>query len=97
VEGFFDVCNARGLTGTQGVLIPDQNVKDLMLRHDVVDAVRAGKFHVYAVGSIDQGIEILTGKRSGVRGRAGTFTPGSVHARVDAVLKKFARTHKAFD
>jgi predicted ATP-dependent protease len=72
-------------------------VKDLMLRHDVVDAVRAGKFHVYAVATIDQGIEILTGKRAGVRNASGTFTPGSVHARVDAVLKKFARTHKAFD
>jgi ATP-dependent Lon protease len=97
VEGFFDVCNARGLTGTQGVMIPDQNVKDLMLRHDVVDAVRAGKFHVYAVATIDQGIELLTGKRAGVRNASGTFTPGSVHARVDAVLKKFARTYKAFD
>lgn len=97
IEGFFDVCNARGLTGKQGVLIPEQNVKDLMLRHDVVQAVRDGMFHIYAITTIDQGIEILSGKPAGTRAASGKFTPGSVHARVDAVLQKFARTNKAFE
>ncbi len=97
IEGFYDVCNARGLTGTQGVLIPRQNVKDLMLRHDVVKAVEEGKFHVYAIGTIDEGIEILTGTPAGVRGRSGRFAAGSVHARVDDTLQKFARTNKAFE
>ena len=97
IEGFFDVCNARGLTGKQGVLIPVQNVKDLMLRHDVVEAVRAGKYHIYAITLVDQGIEILTGKPAGARGSSGKFTPGSVHARVDEVLQRFARTYKAFE
>jgi lon-related putative ATP-dependent protease len=97
VEGFFDVCNARGLTGNQGVLIPAQNVKDLMLRHDVVDAVRAGKYRIYAITTVDQGIEILTGTPAGVRTSSGKFTPGTVHARVDAVLQRFARTYKAFE
>jgi ATP-dependent Lon protease len=96
IEGFFDVCNARGLTGKQGVVIPHQNVKDLMLRHDVVEAVRTRKFHIYAITTVDQGIEILTGKSAGIRTRSGAFTPGSVHARVNAVLKKFAHTNKGF-
>lgn len=97
IEGFFDVCNARGLTGKQAVIIPAQNVKDLMLRHDVVEAVRAGKYHIYAITGVDQGIGILTGKPAGVRGSSGKFTRGSVHARVDDVLHRFARTHKAFE
>ena len=97
IEGFFDVCNARGLTGKQGVIIPQQNVKDLMLRHDVVQAVRDGKFHIYAIRTIDEGIAILTGKTAGVRSRSGRFTPGSIHARVDSVLQKFARTNRAFE
>ena len=97
IEGFFDVCNARGLTGKQGVLIPQQNVKDLMLRHDVVKAVSGGKFHIYAITTIDQGIEILAGKPAGVRAPSGRFTPGTVHALVDKVLQRFARTNKAFE
>jgi lon-related putative ATP-dependent protease len=97
IEGFFDVCNARGLTGKQGVMIPAQNVKDLMLRHDVVDAVKMGQFHVYAVTTVDEGIEILSGKPAGKRARSGKYAPGCVHARVDAVLQKFARTYKAYE
>jgi lon-related putative ATP-dependent protease len=93
IEGFFDVCRARGLTGTQGVLIPRQNIQDLMLRHDVVDAVRAGTFYIYAVGTIADGIEILTGKPAGKRTRAG-FTPTSVYALVDERLRQFARAAK---
>jgi ATP-dependent Lon protease len=93
IEGFFDVCRARGLTGTQGVLIPKQNIKDLMLRHDVVEAVRAGTFHIYAVGTIAEGIEILTGRSAGKRTRAG-FTPKSVYALADKRLKQFALAGK---
>jgi predicted ATP-dependent protease len=87
IEGFFDVCRARGLTGTQGVMIPHQNVAELMLRHDVVDAVRNGTFHLYAVRTIDEGIEILTGRPAGRRAKSGAFLPAnSVNALVDAKL-----------
>lgn len=85
IEGFFDVCKARGLTGTQGVLIPHQNEDDLMLRHDVVEAVRQKKFHIYSIRTIDEGIEILFGK------------PASfVHARVDKQLTLYAKKVKKF-
>jgi predicted ATP-dependent protease len=93
IEGFFDVCRARGLTGTQGVMIPAQNVKDLMLRHDVVDAVRAGTFHIYAISTVADGIELLTRRPAGTRTRSG-FTPKSVYALVDDKLKQFAQAAK---
>ena len=73
IEGFFDLCKMRGLTGKQGVLIPVQNVKTLMLREDIVDAVREGKFHIYPVRTIDEGIELLTGVPAGERGEDGMF------------------------
>ena len=94
VEGFFQVCKARGLTGTQGVIIPEQNVKDLMLRHDVLQAVAEGQFHVYAVKAIEEGLEILTGKPAGKQKKAGQFTPGSIFARADARLREFAKGQK---
>ena len=97
IEGFFDVCRARGLTGKQGVLIPRQNVKDLMLRHDVVEAVQDGRFHVYAISQVNEGIEILTGMRAGERLTGGRFSPGSIHARVDAKLTEHARQNKRFE
>ena len=97
IEGFFDVCKARGLTAGQGVLIPMQNVKDLMLRHDVVKAVEEKKFHIYAVKTIDEGIEILTGKPAGKRNASGKFTPGSIHALVEAKLAYFAKVGKKFE
>jgi ATP-dependent Lon protease len=96
IEGFFDVCKARGLTGSQGVLIPKQNVQDLMLRHDVVEAVERGQFHVYALSTIDEGIELLTGMPAGMRKAGKRFTAGSVHARVDARLSAFARKNKSY-
>ncbi len=96
IEGFYDVCKARGLTGNQGVMIPAQNVKELMLRHDVVDAVRKGTFHIYAVSTIDDGIEILTGTSAGQRSAAGRFPAKSVNARVDQRLASYAKhTRKA--
>jgi lon-related putative ATP-dependent protease len=96
IEGFFEVCKARGLTGTQGVLIPHQNVKDLMLRHDVVEAVEKGLFHIHPINTIDEGIELLTGVKAGTAGRNGKFPAGSVHARVNTRLALFARKYKSF-
>jgi ATP-dependent Lon protease len=97
IEGFFDVCRSRGLTGNQGVMIPVQNVPDLMLRHDVVSAVKKGSFHIYAVKNVDEGIALLTGRPAGTQTKAGTFTPAnSVNALVDRKLTwltKHARRH----
>ena len=96
IEGFFDTCRAQGLTGEQGVLIPASNVKHLMLRHDVVAAVAAGQFQVYAVETIDQGIELLTGVPAGERDNAGAFPAGSVNQRVEARLVELANQRLAF-
>jgi ATP-dependent Lon protease len=96
IEGFFDVCRTRGLTGTQGVIIPHQNVKDLMLRHDVVEAVRTGTFHLYAVRTVDEGLEILTGKSAGTQSATGRFTAGSINDRVDRRLEEYARRTKRY-
>ena len=90
VEGFFDVCRAVGLTGRQGVILPRRNVRNLMLREDVVEAVARGEFHVYAVDSIDEGLEILTGLPAGERLADGTYPPDTVHHLVDARLRRFA-------
>jgi predicted ATP-dependent protease len=96
IEGHFDICRAKGLTGEQGVLIPATNVKNLMLRADVVRAVKEGKFRVYPVETIDQGIEILTGRKAGAETRKGTFPKGSVNAAVAETLARFARKARAF-
>jgi lon-related putative ATP-dependent protease len=96
IEGFFDVCKARGLTGEQGVLIPAANVKNLMLRQDVVEAVAAGKFHIYPIETIDQGIEILTGMPAGERDEAGNYPEGTFNARVKARLAELAEKQAAF-
>lgn len=95
IEGFFDLCKARGLTGEQGVLIPASNVQHLMLRHDVVEAVEAGKFHVYPVETIDQGMEVLTGVEAGDRDGEGNFPEGSINHRVEARLIELAEKRKA--
>jgi ATP-dependent Lon protease len=97
VEGFFEVCRARGLTGKQGVIIPHQNVGDLMLRKDVVAAVQEGKFHIYPVQTVDQGIEILTGKPAGERNPDGTYPPGTVNGIVDEKLRELAKRMKEFE
>jgi len=96
VEGFFDVCQAKGLTGTQGVLIPHQNVQNLMLRQDVVDAAAAGRFHVYPVTTVDEGIEILTGVPAGRKKDDGTWEEGTVHGLVDRELVRLAKAVKDF-
>lgn len=96
VEGFFQVCQANGLTGDQGVLIPQQNLRNLMLREDVVDAVRNGKFHVYSARTIDEGIEILTGVSAGPRQPNGDYPEGSVNYLVDKKLRDMAERLKGF-
>jgi lon-related putative ATP-dependent protease len=96
IEGFFDLCRARGLKPEQGVLIPRSNVQHLMLREDVVEAVKGGKFSIYAVGSIDEGIEILTGVKAGVRGADGRFPAGTVNRMVEDKLKSFAERGRSF-
>lgn len=96
VEGFFDVCRSRGLTGEQAVVIPAANLRHLMLRADVVQAVAEGHFHVHAIESVDQGLELLTGVPAGARGADGTFPAGTVHGRVEERLKAFARKARAF-
>ena len=90
IEGFFDLCKARGLSGAQGVIIPATNVRHLMLRQDVVDAVRASQFRIYAVETIDQGIAILTGVSAGEPDASGNFPEGSVNQKVEARLVDFA-------
>ncbi|HET7478821.1 MAG TPA: S16 family serine protease [Rubrobacteraceae bacterium] len=100
IEGFFDVCRARGLTGEQGVLILASNVKYLMLREDVVSAVEQGRFHVYPVETVDEGIEVLTGTPAGERDAAGKYPEGSVNglveARLAALTEKQARFGRTF-
>ena len=96
VEGFFDICRVSGLTGEQGVIVPHQNIKNLMLREDVVDAVKDGTFRIYEVRSIDEGIEILTGVPAGVRNEDGAYPDGTVNHLVDKRLQDLARSLKGF-
>jgi len=96
IEGYFDICKHKGLTGKQGVLIPSKNVKDLMLKKEVVQAVEDGLFHVYPVKTIEQGIEILTGMRAGKRRKDGTYTKGSLFRLVDERLLNLAEMARDF-
>lgn len=97
IEGFFDLCKARGLTGEQGVLIPAANVKHLMLRQDIVDAVAAGQFAVYPVETIDQGIELLTGVPAGERDAHGSYPAESINRRVEERLAELTKKRIEFD
>jgi ATP-dependent Lon protease len=97
IEGFFDVCRIKGLTGSQGVMMPESNVEDLMLREDVLEAVAAGKFHVWPVAQVEQGIELLTGRPAGKKGSDGKFEPGTVLALIDERLHSMAKTLKEFE
>jgi lon-related putative ATP-dependent protease len=96
IEGFFDVCKVRGFTGAQGVLIPSQNVQNLMLRRDVVNAVSEGKFHIYAVSTIDEGIEILTGVPAGEKSDQNIFPEGTVNYGVEKRLRELAEGLRNF-
>jgi ATP-dependent Lon protease len=97
IEGFFDVCRAKGLTGKQGVMIPHLNIDDLMLRKDVVAAVKEGKFRIYPVKTIDQGIEILTSVEAGERLEDGRFKEGTVNDLVDKKLRELGTKIKEFE
>ena len=96
IEGFFDLCQARGLTGRQGVLIPKSNVEHLMLRDDVVEAVGAGRFTVHAIATIDQGIEVLTGRKAGKLGRNGRYPANSINRLVQDRVHKLAALRRQF-
>lgn len=96
IEGFFDICSAKGLNGEQGVLIPKANVQHLMLREDVVEAVKDGRFSIYAVGTVDEGIEVLTGLKAGERRPDGRFPAGTVNRLVEDKLRSFAERRRGF-
>jgi predicted ATP-dependent protease len=91
IEGFYAVCKARGLTGEQGVMIPKDNLRNLMLKQEVVDAVEAGKFHIYAVSTIEQGIEILTGVPAGAARKNGAYPEGTIFRKVTDTLEAMTR------
>jgi ATP-dependent Lon protease len=96
VEGFYHICKARAFKGTHGVMIPHQNIADLMLREEVVEAVEAGDFRIWAVRTVDEGIEILTGVPAGDRGADGRYPPDTVNALVDAALEGLALRWQAY-
>ncbi len=97
IEGFFKICEARGLTGAQGVMIPKDNVRNLVLNSEVVEAVRDGKFHIYAVSTIDEGIEVLTGVEAGDLNDDGEYPEGTVHNRVEQRLREMSRRDRPRD
>ncbi len=98
VEAFFDICRHKGLNGRQGVIIPEKNVRNLMLKQEVIDSVKAGQFHVWPISTVEQGIEILTGMEAGERQPDGTYPEGTLFSKVDErfleiaeIVKKFAK------
>jgi lon-related putative ATP-dependent protease len=96
VEGFFEVCKAKGLTGNQGVMIPESNVQNLMLKEEVVEAVKEGKFHIYSVKTIDEGIKVLTGVKAGEKKPNGRFEEDTINDKVNKRLKEMAEHLKEF-
>ena len=90
VEGFYHVCKEKGLNGNNGVLIPYQNVKNLMLKKEVTDAVKNKQFHVYPIETIDDAIEVLTGIKSGTKSKNGTYKEGTINFLVSKKLKRLA-------
>jgi predicted ATP-dependent protease len=96
IEGFFAVCKAKGLTGSQGVIIPASNVKHLMLRDEVVEAVRDKKFHIYSVSNIDEGISLLTGKEAGEKMDDGFYPEDTVNWAVQQKVWELAAKVRAF-
>jgi predicted ATP-dependent protease len=96
IEGFYDVCRLKGITGNQGVLMPKSNLRNLMLRPDVVEAVKNGRFHIYAVNSIDEGMEVLTGIAAGERDSEGHYPEGSINDLVEKKLRQFSEHLRQF-
>ena len=97
IEGFFKICQSRGLTGSQGVMIPKDNVRNLVLTAEVVEAVRDSKFHIYAISTIDEGIEVLTGVEAGDLNGDGEYPEGTVHHLVEQRLREMARRDRPRD
>ncbi len=96
IEGFFEVCKAKGFTGKQGVMIPESNVQNLMLKEEIVEAAKEGKFHIYPIKTIDEGMEILTGVKAGNRQKDGTLEDGTVNYKVDKRLRQMAENLREF-
>jgi predicted ATP-dependent protease len=96
LEGYFEVCKAKGFTGEQGAMIPASNVQNLMLKEELMQAANAGLFRIYPVKSIDEGIEVLTGVKAGERRPDGTYDEGTVNYLVDKRLKEMAEKLKEF-
>ena len=96
IEGFFEVCKLKDLTGKQGVMIPESNVQNLMLKEEIVEAVKKEKFHVYSVKTIDEGIELLTGAKAGERRKGGSYEKGTVNYRVGHRLRDMADKLRQF-
>ena len=91
VESFYDVCMAQGFTGNQGVLIPSRNVEGLMLRPDVVKAIEKGEFEIYAIETVEEGIEVLTGVEAGKADESGNYPVSTVFGAIQARLERFGR------
>lgn len=96
IEAFFDICKHKGLTGDQGVIIPEKNVRNLMLRQEVIDAVKEGKFHIWPISTVEEGIKILTGLEAGELQPDGTYPEGTLFRKVDDRLREMARIVKEF-
>jgi predicted ATP-dependent protease len=96
LEGFYEVCKAKGLTGKEGVVIPQSNVANLMLKEEVVDAIKEGRFHIYPVRAIDEGIEVLTGVKAGERLPDGTYEEGTIHSLAQKRLSEMAELIKEY-
>lgn len=94
IEGFFDICKKQGLTGNQGVIIPSSNIKNLMLRQDVIEAVKVSKFHIFPIENVDQGIEILTGMPAGELDENGNYPSETINGRVQVRLARLAKKSK---
>jgi lon-related putative ATP-dependent protease len=95
IEGFYDICKSRELTGKQGVIIPYQNIKELMLRDDVIQSVEKGKFHIYAIKTVEEGIELLTGVKAGTKLKKG-YEPDTVFDRVEKKIKELYAKSRAY-
>jgi predicted ATP-dependent protease len=96
IEGYFEICQAAGLNGKQGVMVPVSNIKNLMLKEQVTEAVKRGKFHIYPVRTVDEGIEVLTGVKAGSRRKDGSFEPDSINDRVQKRLISMAEKLRDF-
>ena len=94
IEGFFQICKMRGLTGEQGVVIPNQNVKNLQLNDEVIEAVKNKQFHIYSISTIEEGIEILTGVPAGKKDKSGHFPAGTVNYLVEEKLRSYSKLNQ---